>query len=68
MSPETPAQALLKNPELVEGPFRPAGRGQGPECTEGQRTGRKLAPEFDALTGLSLSLGASGDFYPPDFK
>ena len=30
--------ALLKNPELVEGPFRPAERDQGPEFIEGQRT------------------------------
>ncbi len=32
----TPNQTLLKNPEPVEGPFRPTERDQGPEFIEGR--------------------------------
>ncbi len=42
---ESPNQALLKNPELVEGAFRPVERAQGPEFIEGQRIVAMFPPQ-----------------------
>ena len=60
LTTNTPNQALLKNPELVEGPFRPAKRDRGPEFIEGRRTGRELPPAFDTPTGRSPAMADWG--------